>query len=237
MGQNFIFDTGFLNSVLDKLEIAPTDTVIEIGTGAGTLTTCIAARAQNVITYEVDKTLTPKLPANVQMIYRDILTVDTFPEDFILVANIPYYITTPIIMKFLKTPTCRRICILIQDDVAKRIVAPTGTKEYGALSATVQAQATARIIKKAPRGLFRPVPNVDSAFVVIEKNGAILPPNFDKVIKDIFSKRRKKMSSIVNFELLAASTIYPDDRPENVTPDQFVKLCQTIARFDGKMKL
>jgi len=225
-GQNFIFDTGFLNGILDKLDLKSTDTVVEIGTGLGTLTDCIAPRVKQVITYEIDKRLEPKFTHNnIEFICQDILKVKEFPSEFVVVANIPYYITTPIIMKFLKMPACKRICILIQDDVAKRIVAKVGTKEYGALSVTIQAQATARIIKAVPRTVFRPQPKVDSAFIVIEKNHNILPHNFDEFIKHVFSQRRKT--------LRASLGIDSNKRPEEITPEQFVKICQEIHKTDA----
>ena len=238
LGQNFIHDTGFLKGIVEKLDIKLTDTIVEVGTGQGSLTTVLALCAKQVITYEIDIRLEDILKQklkdfdNIKCVFQDILTVTQFPPDFILVANIPYYITTPIIMKFIKMEQCRKICILIQDDVAKRIVAPVGTKDYGALSVTVQSMARCRIIKKVPRTLFQPVPNVDSAFVVIEKNGEVPPPNFDGLLKSVFSKRRKKISNSVNLDALLQCGIDPDLRPEQISVNDFVKLSQYLYKTD-----
>jgi len=257
LGQNFIFDVGFLNGILDKLSLDKTHTVIEIGAGAGTLTKCLAARVGKVIAYEIDKSLEPILARqldgveNVQVIFQDAMTVTDLPPDFLLVANIPYYITTPLVLKFLKEKGCREICVLVQDDVAKRIVAKPGTKDYGALSVTVQAQADCKIIKHAPRGLFRPVPKVDSAFVQIKKfpslegcpKGGVV---FDVLVKGMFAARRKtvlnalkqicaKVSGDFLLDVLQKCNIDPTARPEQLGVDQFIKLSNELkgVRFEN----
>ena len=250
LGQNFIYDTNFLESILDKLNISKTDTVIEIGTGPGTLTVCIAKRARSVITYEIDKRLEDTLKQqfaglkNVQLVFKDALEVTDFPPDFLLVANIPYYITTPIILKFLSEPRCREICILVQDEVARRIVAKPGTKDYGALSVTVQARADCKIIRAVPRGIFRPVPKVDSAFVTIKKVQARQVPldTFDTLVKGMFAARRKTclnalkqvMPEQETEKVLVECGIDPTCRPEQVTVEKFVKLSQYLSQFDNK---
>jgi len=247
LGQNFILDMGFLKSLVDKLDLSKNDTVIEIGTGPGALTRVIASRVKTVTTYEIDNTLEPILQTafvdidNVMLVMNDILKVTDFPNTFKLVANIPYYITTPIILKFLYDPRCTEINILVQDDVARRIGANVGTSDYGALSVTVQAHATAKIIKTAPRGLFRPAPKVDSAFVTIKKNnrGKELDTTFDKVVKGLFMARRKTVANglkqlgyINAVDILKDCGIDNTIRPENMTVVQFVNLSDYISKLD-----
>jgi 16S rRNA (adenine1518-N6/adenine1519-N6)-dimethyltransferase len=237
LGQNFILDTGFLNSIVERLDIQKTDTIVEIGTGRGTLTKCIAKYAKRVVTIEIDTRLRDILESefagipNIELVFADVLKHNLdIAGDFKIVANIPYYITTPIIMKFLKTPACKQICVLVQDDVAKRIVAPAGTGEYGALSVSIQAQAECKILKFVKRTLFHPAPNVDSAFVVINKTGATTPDGFDVFIKDVFSRRRKKISNSVPRSALLETGVNPDLRPEQIPVDLFVKICAFLTK-------
>jgi 16S rRNA (adenine1518-N6/adenine1519-N6)-dimethyltransferase len=133
-------------------------------------------------------------------------------------------------MKFLGIENCTDICVLVQDDVAERIVANVGTKEYGALSVTCQAMATCKIVKHVPRNLFRPVPNVDSAFVRLTKHSPFNEGGGidSATIKRIFSQRRKKISNSVGRDVLSKCGIDPDLRPEQLTVMQFVKICQNI---------
>jgi len=240
LGQNFIRDTGFLDAILDKLDILPTDTIVEVGTGQGALTKCLAKRAHNVISYELDKRLEPtlremfpeRLPtSNVQIIFADALKTEIKTAgEYKVIANIPYYITTPLIMKFLDDPKCIEINVLVQKEIADRITARPNTPEYGALSITVQSLGTPRIIKYVPRTMFFPRPNVDSAFVSISKQHKTLPNGFDTFIKNVFSKRRKKISNSVPPEILTQCNIDPNLRPENITPEQFVKLCEISTK-------
>jgi len=175
LGQNFILDEGFLESIVAELNLAAGDTVVEVGTGAGTLTRVLARRVRKVITYEIDRRLLAVLEsrfsgiANIDLRFEDGLKAEISEGKYVLVANIPYYITTPLIWKFMADDNCTRICVLVQDDVARRIVAKPGGKDYGALGIGIQACADCRISRKVPRSVFTPVPGVDSAFVVIDK--------------------------------------------------------------------
>ena len=234
LGQNFIYDTGYIGAILDKLNLATTDTVVEIGVGMGTLTTELSKRVGRVIAYEIDTRLEPILREkfapipNIELIIADALgEFVAVGGAYKVVANIPYYITSPLIMKFLCDTNCVEICVLVQAEVADRICARVSTPEYGALSVTVQACADCALIKRVPRHMFRPVPNVSSAFVTIRKRGGdVLPVGFETFIKSVFSKRRKKISNSVDGEILTRFGINPDLRPENLTPDQFVKICR-----------
>lgn len=241
LGQNFIFDMGFLNSVVDKLCIAPTDVVVEIGTGKGTLTKCLATRAKHVITYEIDPRLAEYLRAefapipNIELRLGDFMTSGDTAGGIVcesmyrVIANIPYYITTPIIMKLLADPHCTEICVLVQEEVARRIVATHGTPEYGALSVTCQLCAECRILKTVGRALFHPRPNVDSAFVILKKQGENAPKGFEVFIKNIFSKRRKKISNSVDRALLEKCGVDANLRPEQLSPLQFRQIYDTMG--------
>jgi len=245
LGQNFIFDEGFLESIIRELGLGKDDTIIEVGTGAGTLTRVLARRVKQVITYEIDRGLESILQKqfegfdNIELHFTDAMKTKDFPPDFKVVANIPYYITTPLILKFMNIQGCREICVLIQEEVANRIVARPNGKEYGALSVTLQSQAECKIIKKVPRTLFKPVPNIDSAFVVIKKNGNKPNQYFDRLVKGMFASRRKTalnaLKNAMNLdtqtarELLAVVGIGETIRPEQITVAQFVKLSQILS--------
>lgn len=232
-GQNFISDTGFLDSVVGRHGLKKTDTIVEIGAGAGCLTAVLAKYSDCVIAYEIDKALEPILhekfrnTPNVKIIIADVLDIpDVAPlsEKYKIVANIPYYITTPLVMKFLNDARCTEICVLVQSEVADRIAAKPNTAEYGALSVTCQTMGECKIIKRVARTMFKPVPKVDSAFVTIKKNGVFVPNGFDVFIKKIFSRRRKVISNSVDVSILEKLGINPTLRPENLTPAQFVKI-------------
>lgn len=234
LGQNFIFDEGFLESIVAELGLLPTDIVVEIGTGAGTLTKVLAARVKKVVTYEVDKRLSSVLEnqfkgfSNIDLRFEDGLKAEIGEGKFVVVANIPYYITTPLIIKFIANQTCTRICVLVQDDVARRIVAKPGCKDYGALTVGVQSQADCRIIRKVPRGIFTPAPNVDSAFIVIDKKrGSQIS---DAFLKSIFAARRKTILNAIGGDREVARKALDEVgidsglRPEQIPPDKFVEL-------------
>jgi len=249
LGQNFIYDEGFLASIVHELGLSKDDIIVEVGTGAGTLTRVLSARVKKVITYEIDRSLEPILqkqfadtPGGVELHFADIMKVTEFPDNFKLIANIPYYITTPLILKFMGYRGCHEICVLIQEEVANRIVAKPNSKEYGALSVTLQAQGTCKIIKKVPRSLFKPVPGVDSAFVKIAKNASKAHDQyelgFNKLVKGMFAARRKtalnalkqtfRLDTQSARELLVRAGIDETIRPEQITVAQFVKLSQIL---------
>jgi len=229
LGQNFLSDTGFINSVLDKLDLRPTDTVVEVGAGLGILTECLKSRVKQVISYEIDTRLEPILrekfkDSNVELRFEDALSSQINISNYKLIANIPYYITTPLLSKFLDAKDCVDICVLVQEEVAKRICAKPNTSEYGALSVGVQAVANAQIIKFVSRKMFRPIPNVDSAFVRIQKNNSQIQNGFDAFLKKIFSRRRKMISNSVSKDILERLCINGNLRPENLSPNDFVKI-------------
>jgi 16S rRNA (adenine1518-N6/adenine1519-N6)-dimethyltransferase len=256
LGQNFITDEGFLASLVSELRLDG-KTVVEVGTGAGTLTRAIANHAARVITFEIDKRLSGTLESqftkhkNIDLVFTDALKVPDAEiiaragESFELAANIPYYITSPLIMKFLQIPQCKSIAILVQDDVAKRITAAAGGKDYGALTVTMQAYCDCKILKAVPRKLFTPIPNVDSAFIVCRKKET--PdihdtPTFNNIVKGLFGARRKTIANglqivlgrdrLYTEDLLETLQIIPTARPETLSPQTFIALANLI--YDKK---
>ena len=210
-GQNFIFDQNFLNSIVD-LVVNENDTVLEIGAGAGTLTKAISKKAKKVLSFEIDKNLEPILKENLkdhsncEIIFQDIMKVDMsnleekLGGEYIMVANLPYYITTPIIFKFLENAkNLKSMSIMVQLEVAERLTAKAGTKEYGAITPAIDYRANAKIIKKVGRHMFTPVPNVDSAIVKIDfvkdKYSILDTHILDETIKAVFGMRRKTISN------------------------------------------
>ena len=247
LGQNFIANEGYLDSVVSSLGLAGTDTVIEVGTGAGTLTRVLASYVGQVITYEVDRTLEPILAkqfkgySNIQVRFEDALKAEITVPGYKVVANLPYYITTPLLLKFLRDDRCIELTVLVQKELAERIVAPPGGKDYGALSVTVSAHANAKIIKAAPRNLFWPVPGVDSAFVrIIKQRGkyTVDAKIFDDLVKGLFSLRRKTLLNglcqLFKFDkqecerLITSLGINPASRPEQLTITQFIALSNSL---------
>lgn len=263
LGQNFILDEGFLDSVVRDLGLEKSDTVVEVGTGAGTLTRVLARTARQVITFEIDKRLEPILTKqfdgiqNITLIFNDALKLteseitNLIPADksaWKLVANLPYYITTPLIMKFLSHPNCTEISVLVQKELGQRIIAKPGTSDYGALSVAVQAAARAKIIRHAPRHLFTPQPKVDSVFVQIKKrpdtentaSDCLGGETFEALLKGIFAARRKTMENA----LALATGLKKDDaarildtlgikatlRPEQITVEEYIRLAHFVSK-------
>ncbi len=179
LGQNFLIDTNVLRNIVESANLTSASGVIEVGPGIGALTEQLAKRAQQVVSFEIDQRLLPVLEetlqpySNVTIIHSDVLKADiqeTIDEKFVgiddvmVVANLPYYVTTPILMKLLeeKLPI-RGIVVMIQAEVADRIAAKPGSKDYGSLSIAAQYYAKAEKVMTVPATVFVPQPRVDSA--------------------------------------------------------------------------
>jgi len=179
LGQNFLIDTNVLRNIVAAADITEETGVIEVGPGIGALTEQLAKKAKKVVSFEIDQRLLPVLDDtlqpydNVEIIHSDVLKADIQGtineqfegiEDLMVVANLPYYVTTPILMKLLEEHLpVRGIVVMIQAEVADRIAAKPGTKEYGALSIAAQYYATAEKVMTVPGTVFMPQPRVDSA--------------------------------------------------------------------------
>ncbi|MHB8157964.1 MAG: 16S rRNA (adenine(1518)-N(6)/adenine(1519)-N(6))-dimethyltransferase RsmA, partial [Desulfocucumaceae bacterium] len=185
LGQNFLADANIVNKIISSALPEKDDVVVEIGPGLGVLTRELAARVGSVIALELDRGLLPILEDTLQGLDNvHIVSGDALEADFDqlvrthtgsgrpykLISNLPYYITTPVIMRLLETGfNISLLVIMIQQEVAERIVAPPGGKEYGALSVAVQYYTEARYLFKVPSTVFIPKPEVDSAVICLEK--------------------------------------------------------------------
>ena len=248
LGQNFIYDIGYLRGIVKKLNVQATDVVVEVGAGAGTLTQTLATTGCQVFSLEIDERLksilTKRLQSyqNVELILADALKYDfSHLPSFRLIANVPYYITTPLIMQFLALPNCRELNVLVADEVAQRIVAPSSTALYGALSVSCQLQAECKIIEFVPRVMFTPQPKIDSAFVSMKKNGQPFNPAIGKLLKGIFGARRKTilnaLAGTLNVDKSLAAQILIESgidvtlRPEQITPTEYAKISEISRKY------
>ena len=223
LGQNFLINESILDEIVESADISDDDVVLEIGTGIGTLTSKLCERAKKVIAVEIDKNLLPILQEtlsdfeNITIINKDILKININEEltnlginqKIKVVANLPYYITTPIIMKILEEKVnvdC--MVLMLQKEVANRINATTSTKDYGSLSIAVQYYCDTDIVCKVPKNSFIPEPNVDSLVIklsVNEKRKVDIEDEdlFFKIVRGSFSKRRKTiLNSLAGYENL-----------------------------------
>ena len=216
LGQNFISDTNLLKGIVADSGITPDDVVVEIGTGAGTLTRQIASVAKQVYSFEVDQNLIPVHQLslsgidNLQVIFRDVLKMkdDEFKSivgegEFKVVANLPYYITTPLIMRFLESDlNVTSLTIMVQEEVGRRLVAKPNTADYSAITLAVLLRGEGTITRKVGRNMFYPAPNVDSAVVRIDvdkdklagENKALI----HKLVRSAFLMRRKTLVNNLN---------------------------------------
>ncbi|NCA67198.1 MAG: ribosomal RNA small subunit methyltransferase A [Clostridia bacterium] len=254
-GQNFISDLNLLGAIVADAGVTAEDTVLEIGVGAGALTACIAQKAKRVIGYEIDSHLAPVLAEtladydNVEIIFEDFMEVDVselrekLGEHFKVVANLPYYITTPVIMKLIENALGDSLTIMVQEEVAERLIAGADTVEYGAITAQVALNANVTLTRKVARHMFYPPPNVDSAVVridIVNKYPQEIVTLTKKVIKAAFAMRRKTLVNNLmqglglsreNAENVLTATGMPlNIRGETLNADNFVKLANNIFR-------
>ena len=248
LGQNFLIDEHVVNSIVEAAGIKPGDAVLEVGPGIGTLTQGLAEAGANVTAVEIDRRLIEVLSKtlegyeNVRVVYGDILKVDVAKEigaaNYKVVANLPYYITTPIIMGLLESKMPIDVLVtMVQKEVAQRMVATPGTKDYGSLSVAVQYYTKAEIAFIVKPDSFIPAPKVDSA--VIRCTRLEKPPVqvnekiFFRVVKAAFAQRRKTLSNTLKTTgvpaetvklILANAGIDGNRRGETLTMEEFATL-------------
>ena len=265
LGQNFLTDIKILKNIVTAGDVQPTDNVIEIGPGIGALTEQLARSAKQVVAFEIDDRLMPVLEHtmapydNVTVINQDILSVDletAIQEHFSdpdaplkLVANLPYYITTPILMQVLQSNVqFANIVVMMQKEVASRLSAEVGTKDYGALTLAVQYRVDATLAFTVSRTAFIPNPNVDSAIVSLTPREPleVLPHNekqLFKLFKVGFTIRRKTLWNklITAFgkddemkarltEALADVELDPRIRAEKLSLEKFIDLHNALVK-------
>jgi 16S rRNA (adenine1518-N6/adenine1519-N6)-dimethyltransferase len=247
-GQHFLFDQGLLARIVDAAHITKDDAVVEIGPGPGIMTELLAKRAKSVLAIEIDSDLYEHLKmklvgySNLKLIHMDILKYSfEMNEQFKVVANIPYYITTPIIFHLIQSRAqISSMVLTIQKEVAERIVAAPGCKDYGVLSLAVQYYADASIQFTIPREAFRPAPKVDSAVIrmtMLEKPPVAVrdEKTLFRVIKAAFSMRRKTLANALRSlvpdsrKLLIRAEIDPSRRAETLSVREFAKIADLLS--------
>ncbi|MFY9227990.1 MAG: 16S rRNA (adenine(1518)-N(6)/adenine(1519)-N(6))-dimethyltransferase RsmA [Candidatus Microsaccharimonas sp.] len=247
LGQHWLKDRVVLAGIAETAEILPTDTVLEIGPGLGTLTSELLRRGEKVVAVELDEELAAKLPAqfpgkNLEVINEDILEYDlsVLPTGYVVVANVPYYITSKIIHKLMTSANKpRRIVLLIQKEVAERLAAGPGNMSILAISAQIYGEVT--LDQEVPAEYFTPPPKVDSQVVVITTHTQPLVSNEDekkffRLVKAGFSAKRKKLRSSLSGGLglskpdveilLKQAGINPDDRAEALSIEDWQRLAK-----------
>ena len=253
LGQNFIADENLLSSIVRLAGVEKDDTVVEIGCGAGTLTRALSRECKRVVAYEVDRQLQPVLSntlsgcENVEVIFSDFLRVD-LPAleksvgDYKIVANLPYYVTTPLIMRvFESAQRCRSLTVMVQQEVAARLAATPNTPDYGAITAVLALKYSAEIVKRVPRTAFTPQPNVDSAVVKLTLRAPLAVKSEKLYIKTVhaaFASRRKTIENnlLKGFSLtreqaqkaIADAGIPAGVRGETLSPEEFARLSDIL---------
>ena len=264
-GQNFLIDTNILHKIVEAAQITKEDCVLEIGPGIGTMTQHLAEAAGRVIAVEIDKELIPILEetlapyGNITLLHADILKVDLqklseeqgIDRPFKVVANLPYYITTPIIMELFESHVpLESITVMVQREVADRMQVGPGTKDYGALSLAVQYFAKPEVMVRVPASCFMPRPNVDSTVIRLTRHDN--PPvevedeaYLFAIVRASFNQRRKTLvNGLVNAGNLGVSKEQVEDvlgqmglsktvRGETFTLERFAELSNRLGRVKG----
>ncbi|WP_281165881.1 16S rRNA (adenine(1518)-N(6)/adenine(1519)-N(6))-dimethyltransferase RsmA [Liquorilactobacillus sicerae] len=264
LGQNFLTNLTLLQKMVAVAEIGPDDDVIEIGPGIGALTEQLAQKARRVLALEVDQRLLPVLAEtladyqNITVLHQDILAANLaeLVEQYLpdhrqikVVANLPYYITSPIIKSLLQQPVVLSvIVVMMQKEVAERLAAEPRTKAYGALSVLVQYQRKVELALNVPKTSFVPQPKVDSAVIKLsqpiqEYPQLIFPAAFSRVVQGCFLHRRKNLKNnlqslcgkdeTTKTKILASLEylqILPTSRPEELTISQFIELTNLLGK-------
>lgn len=256
LGQNFITDKNLLDKIVELSGVNENDVVVEIGTGAGTLTRAIAEKAKKVYSFEVDRALKPVLDEtlsgldNVEVIFKDVLKmkdkelIEIVGEKFKVVANIPYYITTALVMRFLEEgvqPSA--ITVMVQKEVADRFVAKPATEDYGAITMAISLYGDAKIVGQVDKSMFYPVPKVDSSIVridVYDKYAGVNKKKVNKTIKCAFMMRRKTLLNNLTAvypvqkdeaaKILESLNIDLKARGETLTLDQIIEISDLLSK-------
>jgi 16S rRNA (adenine1518-N6/adenine1519-N6)-dimethyltransferase len=249
LGQNFLINEGIVLDIVEKAEVSKEDLVIEIGPGLGTLTATLAENAKKVIAVELDDNMIPVLNErfalydNVEIIHNDILKTDinsliNGEEHVKVVANLPYYITTPIVMKLLEERlNIELITVMVQKEVGERFCSTPNGKEYGAITVSINYYTEPEIVIDVPKENFMPVPEVDSCVVNLKVRKTHIElkseKKFFQVIKAAFSQRRKNLGNSLQAvakdkeeikKMLEELEIDINKRAENLSLEDYAKI-------------
>ena len=252
-GQHFLSDKKILTGIVDALGPTAADTVVEIGPGRGSLTEILAERSGRLVAVEIDRALAANLREQyqnrpgVEVIEADFLETDiasVVGADYLLIGNVPYYITTPIVFRSLEPPIPRRSVFLVQREVADRMAANAGDEDYGALTVNIAVVARVEQVMTVPAAAFRPPPKVESAVVRLTPLEQALVPlesltAFRSFVQAAFGQRRKQMQRVLRSvraldaeratEILERTGIDPTARPEVITPQDFARLFRLLT--------
>jgi 16S rRNA (adenine1518-N6/adenine1519-N6)-dimethyltransferase len=257
LGQNFLIDPNLQRKIVDALALEPGDEVLEIGPGRGALTGHLIGRARRLILVELDDALAAALAerwgghSGVEVVHGDALEVELAalaedPGRLKVVGNIPYNITSPLLFRLLERPRPAQILVMVQREVAERLLAEPGTSEYGALAVGVRSVASVERVLQVPRQAFRPVPRVDSTVVRIVPHA---PPRLTEaeevalrtLVRAAFQWRRKQLQKILRehpdlalgrdqVAALGAGTGFDlSERPERRSPDELLRLSRALT--------
>jgi 16S rRNA (adenine1518-N6/adenine1519-N6)-dimethyltransferase len=259
LGQNFLIDGRILTEIVDACEITEEDGVLEIGPGAGVVTQLLADRAKVVVAVEKDRSLEPVLAesleglSNVEVVFADVLQVDLALlwdkfqtcKRVSVVANLPYYVTTPILFHVLDAQVqVHNIVVMVQREVAERLNAKPGTKDYGALTVTVQYRAQVGTVVQVSRGAFMPPPTVDSTVVRMRCRTTPAVPvkdeeMFFRVIRAAFGMRRKTLLNALSAQLSLGKDVVTEclqtagvdsmRRGETLSIEEFARLADEMV--------
>jgi 16S rRNA (adenine1518-N6/adenine1519-N6)-dimethyltransferase len=249
-GQNFLFDKNIARNIIKAADLVKDDEVLEIGPGKGILTEMIAPLVKNLTAVEIDNNLFQTLEKsflyrninNVNLINSDILKYKDFPKhSYKIISNLPYNIATAVIQKILPAPFWTKAIFMIQKEVAHRIAAKIGTKEYGYISIFCQFYAGARILFDVSPKCFYPRPKVSSCIIeFINNNNINTSTKLFNLIKFCFSMRRKTiLNSLTNFtelnkdkikDILLSCALDPSLRPDRLSIDDFLLLTKSIEK-------
>jgi 16S rRNA (adenine1518-N6/adenine1519-N6)-dimethyltransferase len=257
LGQNFLVDPNLQRKIVDALEPGPGDEVLEIGPGVGALTRHLAGRVRRLVLVELDNDLAARLrddfagDPSVEVLNEDVLEVplervSSDPARLKVIGNIPYNITTPILFSLLeRTPRPREIVLMVQREVADRILEPAGSKTYGALAVGVQAVADVSRVLNVSRDAFRPVPDVMSSVVrIVPHAPPRLTPDDERALRELtraaFQQRRKQFQRILRDayhlspeqveEIARAAGMDLVQRPETFPPQKFIDLALVLRQ-------
>lgn len=261
LGQNFLTDINIIRKIVEAGEVDSSDLVIEIGPGIGSMTCELAKRAGKVIAVEIDRHLIPALQenlsdfSNIELLNKDIMEVDLkslvdgWEGPLKVISNLPYYITTPTVMKLLENdPKWDAMVFMVQKEVAQRMAATPGTKDYSSLSVAVKYYSDPKIAFTVSRNCFIPKPDVDSAVVKLVKRelpwaGEIDKSFFFKVVRASFGQRRKTLLNSLGGQpwltggkdtvrtALLKLNIKESVRAEELSVEDFARLCKALENI------
>lgn len=254
-GQNFLTDSNLLRAIVSDAGVGEETTALEIGAGAGALTRALSERAKRVVSFEIDKTLRPVLAEtlsgceNAEVRFCDFAKVNLSAleeelGEYVVVANLPYYVTTPIVMRFVEESVrCQSLTVMVQEEVALRFCAAAGEADYGAVTAAIARRGACSVTRKVSRNLFTPRPNVDSAVVKIDftKGGFAVKSEkaYRETVRCAFLSRRKTLeNNLLNGfhlprerakELLRAAGVTEGVRGETLSPEELGRLSDVLV--------